>query len=191
MPGVICLPSSTLVWGGGMSPSRVLANSHLSPVVRMCPFPGAVQTTAKSSPAAVCCHPPSTGHHPPPKSCHQLPKAVTHLVQVNAGAQEQLGCAVGEGQVPRQEALQLSPVLGRPRQREAGSWQEQGRGSEQPTRIRHMAWPHTGMYHSDVGQQQGTATCHHITGCLVGGQPQPCLHRQQGSRQGTAYLLGC
>lgn len=77
-----------------------------------------------------------TGQHRPLQS-----PEVTHLSQVNVGAQEQLSSAVGEGQVLHQEALQLALVFGCPRQCEAGSCTGTRWELRAATSIRDMAWP--------------------------------------------------
>lgn len=129
---------------------------------------------------------PFTGQHRPLQS-----PEVTHLPQVNAGAQEQLSCAVGEGQVLHQEAPQLALVFGRPRQCEARPCQGARWGVRAPTSIRDMAWPQS--WPDAVMRDSGRALPHTPSLCWVLGKLALSVPAHTGSegRQSTTHLLGC
>lgn len=128
-------------WQGRMSPGQLPTDSHSVGLVVRAVWVGTCahvlgQCIPLQSLALQCC----TVTHLP-QVITQLLQVVTHLPQVNTGTQEQLSRAVGEGQVLREEAVQLAPVLGCPCQREAGSWQGARQGGESSP-------PASGTWHS-------------------------------------------
>lgn len=130
---------------------------------------------------------PVTGQHRP----LQNPE-VTHLPQVNAGAQKQLSRAVGEGQVLHQEAPQLTLVFGCPCQCEAGSCKETTWEVRIATSIRETAWPQS--WPCPMQQCRTVAGhCHTPSLCWVLCKLALSVSARTGSRsrQSTTHLLGC